>query len=1012
MTRGKFQATAAPPPAPGFRLVRYFPVASLAAFLLVAAPLLYFEFRESDFFKQVAQEQSAFFKQGQDDFAQQHDAAAHADLLSVHEAGNVNLTRLFANALWEKDFAPFVVKAQRIPVDQCRAIADVKDADHKTVPPDEKQACYAGVGKQIMAFPEFRALDAKVFDTMKKRAVLKIKVYDLRGITVYSSEHNQIGEDKLGNAGWESAVAGKPASELIHRDKFNAFDRVVENRDLIESYVPVLALGSDKIAAVFEVYSDVTQFPAQIKNTSTQIQKLSAENRAKVERAAAANHDQVDANTNLLHAIVLGLLALFYIALFLIVRHGQRIIDKQDFERKRAELALLRQKDLYDVLSQSNKAIVRIVGRDELFATVCRVAVEHGRFRFAWVGLIDNDDQWLKPVARYGEDAGYIDQLDVSGDGASALRRGLTGRTLLSGANVISNDFLNDPEKAPWCEAARRAGVRASAKFPIREGGAVVGAINLYAGEPGFFTEELVATLDEMTNDVSFALDNYVREAARKQAAEALRASEAKFRSLAEEDLAGVVIIQDGRFKYVNPAIARMLGYSREELLGASSVLEVVADEDRTLVRENLRRRQDGEVRSMGYTFRARNKDGSPVYLEVFGTRIPFECRFAVMATVLDITDRKQAEETQAKLAAIVESSNDAIIGRALDGTVTSWNAAAERILGYTAAEIIGRDPVEIFPPLLQQQIAEYRKLVRAGQTVPSHETVHIAKDGRHIDFAASLTTIKDNRGRIIGTATTLRDITERKRIEQALHDYAKRLRGLSRRLFAAAETERRNINRELHDRVGQSLSALNINLNIIRSQLPQHSLDVVGARFQDTQTLLEGTAAQIRNIMADLHPPALDDFGLLAALRTYAESSGARAAVPIAVHGEDLAPRLSLAAETALFRIAQEALANAVKHARARNIEVVLGATPECVTLTIDDDGVGFDAEHTMPARRRRRFDDGVGFDTGHTMPAGNHWGLAIMRERADAVGAALRMESAPGRGVHVIVEIPRRAA
>ncbi|MEK7439097.1 MAG: hypothetical protein AAB150_19675 [Pseudomonadota bacterium] len=230
---GKFQATAAPSPAPGFRLVRYFTVANLTAFLLVVAPLLYIEFRESDFFKQVAQEQSAFFKQGQDNFAQQHDAAAHADLLSMHEAGNVNLTRLFANALWEKDFAPFVAKAQRIPVDQCRATAG-----DKTVPPDEKQACYAGTGKQIMAFLEFRALDAKVFDTMKK-----------------------------------SAVAGKPESQLTHRDKFSAFEGAFENRDLIEIYLPVLAPGSDKIAAVFEVYSDVTQFIEQIK-------KLNAENQA------------------------------------------------------------------------------------------------------------------------------------------------------------------------------------------------------------------------------------------------------------------------------------------------------------------------------------------------------------------------------------------------------------------------------------------------------------------------------------------------------------------------------------------------------------------------------------------------------------------------------------------------------------------------------------------------------------------------------------------------------------
>lgn len=360
-----------------------------------------------------------------------------------------------------------------------------------------------------------------------------------------------------------------------------------------------------------------------------------------------------------------------------------------------------------------------------------------------------------------------------------------------------------------------------------------------------------------------------------------------------------------------------------------------------------------------------------------------------VFGNIIDITERHRAEEAQARLATIVENSYDAIIGRALDGTVSSWNAAAERILGYTAAEAIGRSMIEIQPPETHQVINERLKLLLAGQPVANYETTRITKDGRRIDVAVSGAPIKDDSGNIIGTAAFLRDITERKRAEQQLRDYAKRLRGLSRRLVDIEELERRKINRELHDRIGQNLAALNINLNIIRSGLSQQSLRAVDARFRKTQTLLEETAIHARNVMADLHPPALDDYGLLAALRCYVEAFGARVIVPITVHGEDLAPRLPIAAEMALFRVAQGAIANVVQHARAKHMEVLLAATAERVTLTIADDGAGFDPQHLDPAR-----------------PS---WGLTIMHERAAAVGARLTVESTPGKGTRVCVEIDR---
>ena len=202
-------------PAPGFRLLRYFTVASLAAFLPVAAALLCFEPNECTFVRQAHQEQSGLVSQMQGRLVQRHDAAAPAFLLGVYEATNLNLARLFANALWEKDFAPFVAKVQHLPIDRCRAIAESADGDGKAAPTLGQRACAAAIGRQIMALPGFRALDARVIETMKRSSIHRIKAFDLHGITVYSSEHGQIGEDHSASAGWRSATAGKPASELM-----------------------------------------------------------------------------------------------------------------------------------------------------------------------------------------------------------------------------------------------------------------------------------------------------------------------------------------------------------------------------------------------------------------------------------------------------------------------------------------------------------------------------------------------------------------------------------------------------------------------------------------------------------------------------------------------------------------------------------------------------------------------------------------------------------------------------
>ena len=340
------QGAAKSPSMPGragaapFRLVRYFSIASITAFAFVAAVLILNETTQGAFFEDVQKKQASFFGDVQKGFVSQQDESARRDLVATYESGNVTLTSMMSNTMWAKDFAPLAVKAQIIPIDHCRALADEKDKNGRTVPGPEKKTCFAEVGKLIMAMPEFRAVDAKVFDVMKKTAVVKIKVFDLRGVTVYSSEHKQVGEDKASNGGWKSAMAGKPASELSHRDKFSAFEGVIEDRDMISSYLPVLGSAEQQLVGVFEVYSDMTPLLAQIKATAAQTAKTAKSNTEKVDAAASANTKEMKDDSTLGMLIVFGLLGVLFAALYFVVRRADRIIKSQNHEREHVQQQL------------------------------------------------------------------------------------------------------------------------------------------------------------------------------------------------------------------------------------------------------------------------------------------------------------------------------------------------------------------------------------------------------------------------------------------------------------------------------------------------------------------------------------------------------------------------------------------------------------------------------------------------------------------------------------------------
>jgi signal transduction histidine kinase len=234
-------------------------------------------------------------------------------------------------------------------------------------------------------------------------------------------------------------------------------------------------------------------------------------------------------------------------------------------------------------------------------------------------------------------------------------------------------------------------------------------------------------------------------------------------------------------------------------------------------------------------------------------------------------------------------------------------------------------------------------------------------------------------------------DMIARRRHEEEMRGYAERLRVLTERLAETEEAERRRLARELHDQVGQNLTALGLNLNMALTQLPPDAPEALRARLFDSLTLVEQTTERIRGVMADLRPSVLDDYGLVAALRWYGDQFATRAGLRVAVVGESFDPRLPARVENALFRIAQEALTNVAKHAQATAVTITVEATERAARLIVADDGIGFDAAHAR----------GGGDHRG--------WGLLLMAERAEAVGGRCAITSRPRQGARVIVEMPR---
>ena len=500
------------------------------------------------------------------------------------------------------------------------------------------------------------------------------------------------------------------------------------------------------------------------------------------------------------------------------------------------------------------------------------------------------------------------------------------------------------------------------------------------------------------------------------------------------------------------------------------------------------------------------------------------------VGSCLDISEQKVADEVSSRLAAIVHSSDDAIVAKDLNGVITNWNDSAERIFGYTEQEVLGKPITLIIPPELQAEETEILRRLRAGERIEHFETVRVTKAGRKVLVSLTISPVKDSSGRIIGASKIARDVTRIRQVEQALRESEQRmrfcleaanigtwdweinsgklhwsenmerihgqspgsfagnvdaflesignedrqrvkqavqqaleskdgkyhaeyrqakedgtvawmeangqvlydssnrptkmmgvcrdiserkwaeqalqeareqldarvksrtaeldqaqerLRQLSARLLQMQDNERRRIARELHDTAGQILVALNLNLTPVEDEL-RNINPGLAKPVTESLHLIEELSRDLRTMSHLLHPPLLDEAGLLSAVRWYVEGFAERSKIQVDLHLDPSVGRLPAELETAIFRVVQECLTNIHRHSGSDWASIAIIPQPGNVRVEICDRGKG------MPKPVR----PGIG--------------IQGMRERVRQLGGELEIESgAEGTRIAAIVPV-----
>ncbi len=466
-------------------------------------------------------------------------------------------------------------------------------------------------------------------------------------------------------------------------------------------------------------------------------------------------------------------------------------------------------------------------------------------------------------------------------------------------------------------------------------------------------------------------------KAQQQRAAAALRDSEERLRAILETAVEGIITIDErGIIESFNPAAEKIFGCRAREVIGKNVSLLMPSPhrEQHDAYIGNYLRTGRAKIIGIGRETVGRRKDGAIFPMDLSVSEVRLADRRLFTGFVRDITGRKQAEKALLHYAALVESSDDAIVGKTLEGYITSWNKGAETIYGYTRKEMIGKHISILIPADRKDEEPEILEKINRGESVDHYETIRQRKDGRLIDISVTISPIRDADGKIIGASKVARDITERKRLE--------------REILEISDREQRRIGHDLHDGLCQHLAGIELMSQVLEQKLTPRSKDAA-KRAGDIAKNVREAIGQTRSLARGLSPVTLESEGLTSALHELAVNTEKLFNVECRFDADSDVSVPNHAVATHLFRLAQEAVSNAIKHGKAKRISIHLKADPGRLYLAVNDSGRGMPAE----------------------IPNPKGMGLRIMQSRVGMIGGTLTIERNAGGGTSVICSAPNNS-